>query len=231
MKKLKRSQLFGLMVLVSFALIMASDVPGIMLLGRVLLLFSTLFHELGHGLTAIIVGGRFETVTIAWDASGVTHSLVPDSRWRAAMVAAGGLIGPSLAAAGLFWSARGSDRRLRIATLLLGLALCLIGLFMARSVWALIFTLGLGPVLAWASQKWARPALEASTVFIAVQLGLSVFTRSDYLFTKWAGPGLPSDVANMASQLFLPYWFWGILCGGISLMVLYWGLRCYTRDS
>ncbi len=231
MKKLKRSHRFALMVLVSFALIMAANVPIVMYLGRVLLLFSTLFHELGHGLATMLVGGQFDTVTIQWDASGETLSRVQPGRLRQAFIAAGGLVGPSLAAAGLFWSARGNDRRLRLASALLGLALTLTGLFMARSIWALVFTVGLGPALLVASRRWSRDRLENAVVFIAVQLGFSVFTRSDYLFTRWAGPGLPSDVANIAEQLFLPFWFWGLLCGGISLAVLFWGFRCYTKES
>jgi hypothetical protein len=230
MKALKRSYLFALMVMASLALIMASNVPGVLLLGRVLLLFSTLFHELGHALAAVLLGGDVQTITIFWDASGETTSLLEAGRLNRAFTAAGGLIGPSLAAAALFWSARGSERRLRFATALLGISLCLVALS-ARSFWALVFTLGLGPLLLVAAARWKRGPLEAATVFIAVQLGISVFTRSDYLFTRWAGPNQPSDVANMASALFLPFWFWGLVCGGISLAVLYWGFRCYTRES
>jgi hypothetical protein len=68
-------------------------------------------------------------------------------------------------------------------------------------------------------------------VFLAVQLSLSVFSRGDYLFTEVAhmadGPA-PSDVANMASALFLPYWVWGALCGAFSVAVLALGLRAYV---
>lgn len=226
---MKRSHLFALMVGISFALMMAADIPVVMLLGRVLILFSTLFHELGHGLTAILVGGHFDKVTIAWDASGETLSRFPSSAWRAALIAAGGLLGPSIAAAGLFWAARGSDRRLKTTTIGLGLALCLVGLLAARSFWALLFTLGLGPALLLAAKRCHRKTLEAAIVFIAVQLGISVFTRVDYLFTQSAGEGRLSDVQQIAQQLWLPYWFWGILCGTLSLVVLYWGFRCYTR--
>jgi hypothetical protein len=230
-RKLKRSHLFALMVVLSFGLMMASDLPVVMFLGRVLILFSTLFHELGHALASLLVGGHIEKVTIQWDGSGVTHTYVPTGRVRQAVVSAGGLLGPSLAAAALFWSARGSDRRLRGMALLLGLGLTLIGLLAARSLWALIFTLGLGLALLLTAPRMRRDLLEAATVFIGVQLGLSVFTRADYLFTRWAGPNLPSDVANMASQLFLPFWFWGLVCGGLSGAVLGWGFRCYTRES
>ena len=38
-----------------------------------------------------------------------------------------------------------------------------------------------------------------------------------------------SDVANMAEALFLPYWFWGAVCGAISLAVLAFGLYLYLR--
>ena len=100
----------------------------------------------------------------------------------------------------------------------------------ARSVWALIFTVGLGALLLFLAGKWNRTKLESLMVFIGVQLGLSVFTRADYLFTQQAGPGSPSDVANMASALFLPYWFWGIVCGLFSVAVLLWGCRCYIKD-
>ncbi len=227
---MKRSHLFALMVVISFALMMASDVPVVMLLGRVLILFSTLFHELGHGITAILVGGHFDKVTIEWNASGETLSRFPSSAWRAALIAAGGLLGPSIAAAGLFWAARGSERRLKGTTVGLAIALCLIGLLAARSFWALLFTLGLGPILLYAAKRWSRKSLEAAIVFIAVQLGISVFTRADYLFTKTAGEGRISDVQLIAQQLWLPYWFWGLLCGGLSLVVLFWGFRCYTRE-
>jgi hypothetical protein len=43
-----------------------------------------------------------------------------------------------------------------------------------------------------------------------------------------AGPA-PSDVTVMASALFLPYWFWGILCGALSLALLAAGARRVLR--
>ena len=78
----------------------------------------------------------------------------------------------------------------------------------------------------------ASAAAQLALVFVAVQLALSVFSRADYLFTRVAGNpnGLfPSDVEHMARLLWLPYWFWGVLCGAFSLAVLGWGLRMYWR--
>ena len=224
---MKRIKIFVLATLVSFALMYFSYLPVIGVLGRILVLFSTLTHEMGHGLTAILMGGDFGKFVIHWDGSGLTSSF---GNFAQGAIAAGGLIGPSCAAALLFWSARGSDSKLKTATRIFGLGLFVVGVLTARSIWALVFTVGLGALLLFLASKWNRTKLESLMVFIGVQLGLSVFTRADYLFTQEAGPDLPSDVANMASALFLPYWFWGIVCGLFSVAVLLWGCRCYIKD-
>jgi hypothetical protein len=71
-------------------------------------------------------------------------------------------------------------------------------------------------------------------LFVGVQLALSVFSRSDYLFTSvaiTATGNAPSDVARMADALFLPYWLWGLLCGGFSVWVLWRGIRAFLRTT
>ena len=75
-----------------------------------------------------------------------------------------------------------------------------------------------------------KNAAFATVMFVSVQLALSVFSRGDYLFTPNAGP-FPSDVANMATSLFLPYWFWGLVCGGFSLAVLAAGGWFFLRGA
>jgi peptidase M50B-like protein len=75
-------------------------------------------------------------------------------------------------------------------------------------------------------------AAQTVVVLLAVQLALSVYSRSDYLFTRFAltsrGP-MPSDVSVMAAALVLPYWFWGALCGALSLLLLWLGARLFFR--
>ncbi len=77
-------------------------------------------------------------------------------------------------------------------------------------------------------------AAQVLAAFVGVQLALSVYSRGDYLFTDVARTGagtLPSDVAHMADALFLPYWFWGAVCGAFSLAVLAAGLALYFRNG
>ena len=66
-----------------------------------LLLISTLVHELGHGVAAVLVGGKFISFKMWADGSGVALHTSPSGGAANAFVAAGGLCGPAVAAAGM----------------------------------------------------------------------------------------------------------------------------------
>ncbi|MGH8516437.1 MAG: M50 family metallopeptidase, partial [Panacagrimonas sp.] len=147
-----------------------------------------------------------------------------------AATAAGGLLGPPIAALGLFLASRSptaSRRALAAFLLLLVVALVLwmrnlFGLFFVGSLCAL---LGL---LLWKGGRLAQLV----TAFLAMQLSLSVFSRSDYLFTsqaETAGGPAPSDTAQIADALFLPFWIWGSLIALLSLAILWVGLLSVAR--
>ena len=90
----------------------------------------------------------------------------------------------------------------------------------------------MGAVLALIGFKAKAESAQFVVVFLAVQLGLTVFSRADYLFTEYAvvdGNKMPSDVANIANSLFLPYWFWGGLIAAISVLVLGIGAFSFLR--
>ena len=102
---------------------------------------------------------------------------------------------------------------------------------LVRNAFGLGFTLLLGGGLLFTAIRAPR-ACQTVAILLAVQLGLSVFSRSDYLFTRTAltvaGP-MPSDVSVMAAALFLPYWFWGAVCGALSLLFLFAGVKVFFR--
>ncbi len=194
-----------------------------------LTLLSTFAHEMGHGIAALLVGGHFDRLAVYADGSGVATTATSGGRIARAVVSAGGLVGPAVAAAGMFLLAR-RQRHARVALAVTAALLLLALLLVVRNLFGIAFVLVVAATLAaivYRGQSWVpRFAL----VFLAVQLALSVFSRSDYLFTSVArtsaGP-MPSDVAHMASALFLPFWFWGAACGALSLAVLLFGVRTY----
>ena len=195
-----------------------------------LVLLSTLAHELGHGLAAAILGGRFEALVIYPDASGAALFSGPFGRAATASVAAAGLVGPAAAAFVLLASGR-TPRSARIALALLAVALASVTLLFVRNPFGLAFTAALA-ASATAVAVWLPSASQGVIVFLAVQLALSVFSRSDYLFTRTAVTAsgrAASDVALMSRALLLPYWFWGALCGAVSIALLAAGLKMFFR--
>jgi hypothetical protein len=206
-------------------------VPEARLLSYPLVLISTLAHELGHGLTAVLVGGKFASFELYSDASGLALTET-SGRLQHVAVVAGGLIGPSVAGVSLFVMGKAPERARTCLGLIAGAFVVLLVL-VVRNMFGWIFIAGLGALCAIIA--WRGPALlsQLVVVFAGTQLALSVYSRGDYLFTPVAATSLgemPSDVALLSAALWLPYWFWGALCGAISVAVILFGVKYYWRN-
>lgn len=200
------------------------------LLAYPLLLISTVAHELGHGLMAMLLGQHFDSFKMAADGSGVTAWHGSPGRLTTALIAAGGLVGPALVAClGFIAGRRPATARWFVGLVGVGLALCV--LLVVRSWFAVAFVGGLALLLVGLAARARASVVQFALIFLCVQLSLSVFSRSDYLFTQWAAPGLPSDVAQIASALFLPYWFWGLACGAVSVAAVLVGVASVVSQE
>ena len=185
-----------------------------------LTLLATWVHEMGHGLTALLVGGRFDELQIFGDASGVALATAPTGL-RSALVSAGGLVGPPIAGAAMLLFARG-QRRAAIA--LGGLALAIT---ISLGVWvrSIVGWVALAPVaalLGMVAWRWRSGRVWVAQ-FLAVCFGLDTLARIDYLFESSAfigGEMRASDVANIASSLFPPAILWGALIALFDLALL-----------
>src|SRR5436305_1988951 len=62
-------------------------------------LLATYAHEMGHGLTALVLGGHFESLEMYANGSGLAQWTGDLGRIARGLVAAGGLVGPSIAGA------------------------------------------------------------------------------------------------------------------------------------
>lgn len=194
-----------------------------------LVLLSTYAHEMGHGITALLVGGRFEAFVISPDGSGLAYLQVPESRLARAATSAGGLIGPAVLAALFFWLAR-NPKTAHMGLAGFGVATLAALVLVVRNPFGWVFVGALGTGCVYLGIRSSARAAQWVLAFMAVQLSLSVFSRSDYLFTETAGAA-PSDVAQMATSLLLPYWFWGIVCGAVSVLALILGIKTFVRAT
>jgi hypothetical protein len=202
------------------------------LLAWPLLLLSTLAHEMGHGLTALLLGGDFQRLEMWVDGAGLAELGTPGfGRLRHGLTAAGGLVGPAVAAAVCFTLGK-TGGGARACLVGLGVLLLAAEVLVVRNLFGFVFV-GLVAAGCLVAAAWCTPeGTRFVAVFLGVQLALSVFSRADYLFTRVAtNPqgSFPSDVGQMQQALFLPYWFWGALCGAFAVFVLGCGLRRYWR--
>ncbi|MEE8600018.1 M50 family metallopeptidase [Euzebya tangerina] len=207
-------------------------IPGGSLIAYPLILLSTFVHEMGHGLAAVVSGGDFVDLEVFSDGSGVARTATDGGRFQRAWISAGGLVGPAVAAAVGF--VVGRRARLSRIVLVIGSAgVLLASLLWVRSLIGWLVALGLVLVslavaLGIRQDHWSQLLV----VFLSVQMALSVFSRSEYLFAEGAvtgaGVGL-SDSSAIAEALIGPYWFWGAVCGLVSLAALALGGWIYLR--
>jgi hypothetical protein len=208
-------------------------IPYGQILARPLLLLSTLAHEMGHGLTALLLGGRFQSLQMWASGAGVSEmDLTGFGRIREGLTLAGGLVGPAVAAALCFKMAK-TGRGARSCLVGVGLFLLVAEILVIRNLFGFFFVGLVAAGCLFAGRRLSPERAQWVVVFLGVQLALSVFSRADYLFTRGAeNPSgvFPSDVMRMQTALFLPYWFWGLVCGAFSVMVLVYGVRtCWGR--
>ncbi|MFO0573876.1 MAG: M50 family metallopeptidase [Polyangia bacterium] len=193
-------------------------------------LLATWVHEMGHGLTAILVGGRFLKLEIFANAGGIAYH-AGTSGVRDALVSAGGLIAPPLVGAVLLVAARFAAR-----PVLLGLAAAL---FLSVPLWVRTgvgwLTVGGLAALITAVGLYAR---EGSRLFFAQLLGLLLAfdfaARIDYFFMGNATVGgrvMVSDVGAIAQAVGGPYYLWGGLCAALSGVLLLVGLWAVLRPT
>jgi hypothetical protein len=198
-----------------------------------LTLLATYVHEMGHGLMALLLGHQFHEMLLHADGSGMAVWQGNPGRLETALIAAGGLLGPTLAGVGLLLLS-GSSRLARTLLVVLALVLLASMALWSRNIFGLGFLLVWAVVLLLAARYLPAAGAAWTLQLIAITLCLSWFTDLDYMFSGQAvvgGVTHLSDSAVIAQALFLPYWFWGGLVALLSmLLLLLLGVAVASRD-
>lgn len=202
----------GRLVLAGLVVVMLPSLPFGAYLIYPFAILTTWFHEMGHGLTALVLGQQFQQLMIFANGSGVAQSQVAGdaSRYTLGAIAAGGPLAPSLVGALLILaSAHPKLWRpvlwLSAAAILVSVAIWVrspVGYAMLPLVAALI------ALTAWrASPGFARFTLQ----FLGVLGAMSMLRDWGYLFTETAvinGQPILSDTGQISAVVGLPHWFW-----------------------
>lgn len=224
----RRALLLGLLAYV----VIRAFVPFGSTLLYPLTLLATWVHEMGHGVTALVLGGHFRSLDIYADGSGfaVTSN---DATWKDGLIAVGGLLAPPIAGATLLGLSRG-PRRARIFLVALAIAIALSLVFWVRSFVGLVALplVGLVLVAVVTSPKIAPSTRMAFVQLLGIVLASDTVSRIDYLFMRSAvigGATVTSDIAVVARDFGGFYLAWGVLLAVVSCVLLVAGLRAAWR--
>lgn len=178
-------------------------------------ILTTWFHEMGHGLTAMLLGHSFNSLMIFPSGSGLAESSFDGepSALTKALIGAGGPLGPSIFGS-LLILASSRQTFWRPALMTLAALIGISTLIWVRSMtgWVVLPAVALGLV---GLALKARDGIVLFAVqFLGVLAAMSMFRDWDYLFSYSAiigGRPMLSDTGAMAEALWLPYWVWAIL--------------------
>jgi hypothetical protein len=206
--------------------------------GRTLLypltLFTTWVHEMGHGLTGIAVGGRFEYLEIFRDASGLAYTREAPGT-AAGLVALGGLLAPPIVGSAILAFVHG-PRRARVLLTVLAVAIVLSLVLFVRSATGFIAMPIVAVALAWSAWRGFAEHPERRVIVsqaLGVLLALDTLTRMvSYVFTPEVtvdGKTQGSDISHVADNLGGHYVLWGIavtiFAVGLLAVGMWWAWR------
>lgn len=225
----------GRLILAGFVVVALPSLP----LGAYLIypfaILTTWFHEMGHGLTALLMGQQFERLMIFADGSGVAESMVANdaSRFTRAAIAAGGPLAPSLFGAGLIVASAHERlwRPMLWATSILIFASVIV--YVRSPVGYAVLPL---VAAALAIIAWKAPAgvTRFTLQFLGILGAMSMLRDWNYMFTERAvidGREMLSDTGQIEASLFLPHWLWAVVLITISAVLIGASLKYALADK
>lgn len=188
-------------------------------------ILATWFHEMGHGVAAMLTGSSFERLLIFPDGSGLAESMRPAdaSRLTNALIAASGPLGPAIVGSLLIVASR-ADNATRTALTVVGLALIISTVIWVRTLTGCLILPALGMAILALAFRGTAVQQRFGIQFLGVQACISVWQQFGYLFSPGGsinGEMHRSDTSAIADALLLPYWFWGAAISAV-IVVLLW---------
>ena len=196
-------------------------------------ILATWFHEMGHGLFAMLTGSRFDRLVIFPNGSGYALIMRPGSGFRLtdALIAASGLMGPAIAGSMLIIASR-TPKSTKPALMVLGAALILSTVIWVRSLTGLLILPALGFAILTLARRGTPSHQRLGIQFLGVQACIGVWRQFGYLFSSGGTVGghvQRSDTGAIEDALLLPYWFWGAAISAAIVALLWWSFRTAFR--
>lgn len=212
--------------MVSFALltIIIWQIPYGMIVLYPFTILSTWFHEMAHGITALLLGGSFHQLEIYSNGSGLAiwSGYLFGGNIGKAIVAAAGPLGPTFAGFLLIYLST-KDKLVKKALYTFSLILLVSVIYWIRSIYGIPVILFFAVVIFFAANKIKLKNQKLLLLFIGIQSYLSLYLSIGYLMSQEAyidNEFHISDTGVISQNLFFPYWIWGGLIIFISIFAI-----------
>jgi hypothetical protein len=204
-------------------------IPFLSVLSYPFNLFVTFIHEGGHALAALLTGNSVASLSVAYDASGLTYTTT-GGLLSQAIVSSAGYLGAMAYGALLLLLIR---RAVAARYVLAGSAAFILALTLVYglgSLFTIVAGIGIAAGLI-AIGIYASPRVATFFVsFLAVQAVLNAFLDLKNLFFYSFTPGSHSDAGNMANATGIPALFWSMVWIGMASAILCLAMRAYSQS-
>ena len=230
-----QSEQVGRLFLAAVLVVFAPQLPFGNYLIYPFMILGTWFHEMGHGLTALMLGYEFERLLIYSNGSGLAESLMPAdiSPVARAAVAAGGPLGPSVIGSALIL-ASAKPKLWRPALIALAAIIAGSTVIWVRSTTGWIVLPAIAAALTLMAWKAGPGLIRFALQFLGMLAALSMFLSWDYLFMESAVVGgqlILSDTGAIEANLLLPHWFWALTLIGLATLMIGGSLKFALREN
>jgi hypothetical protein len=200
-------------------------------------LFVTFIHEGGHALAAVLTGNSVRSLSVAFDASGLTETYVaPGGTFSQFFIASAGYLGATAFGALLLWLVR---HRVKARVVLAGSALTVLALTavfgflvpltdFSLQPFTVLAGVGISAGLLAAARYLSLRAANFLVGFLAVQCVLNAIFDLKTLAVLSLTTDGGTDAANMAAATGLPSILWALLWAGVAFLIVSLALRAYA---
>lgn len=188
-------------------------------------IFVVMLHELSHAIAALVTGGRVERITLSPYQGGATYT----RGGSAFAVLSAGYLGSLLWGLLLIRMARGSKKRVRGATIGLGILLLGVTLAVVRGWFGFPFGLLFGALLILAGRLLSTHV--QSLVLLVLGITSALYALLDIRSDVLQRSELPSDAFMLHQLTGIPTVVWGVLWIGLGAVACFFALRYEFRKA
>lgn len=187
-------------------------------------ILSTWFHEMAHGIMALIMGGSFQKLEIFPNGSGyaIWNGPLFSENIGKALVAMAGPLGPTISGAILIFLAT-KEKYIKTTLIIFSLLLAVSVIYLIRSPYGIPVISSFALYFLFIAIKTKPITQKLHLIFIGIQAFLSLYLSIGYLMSQevfMEGEFQLSDTAVISQNLFFPYWVWGGLIIFISVFLI-----------